>query len=207
MIPLIHDLEGKSVAIFGGGELGTHKADLFADQTELYVVGNSFTERLTELGVSLVRSSFSSKKEVSTILDEIGEVVLVLTATGDLELDELISKASHEHGALVNKVDGPVEDVITPSIIDHYPLLVAISTRGSSPAMSKHLRKQIEPLLSKSAPMVKLQSELREKLKGKENKKQLLWQVIEDQNVWQALENDYGKAKKLALKVVEKHEK
>ena len=203
MIPLVHDLSEKTVVIFGGGELGTHKARLFEGKADVYIIGDNFTSELEDLNVNLIEKSLDSENGIMNLLNSIGEVFLAITATGKPGLDELISTACHRYGAIVNKVDGPIEDVITPSIIDMDPLLVAISTKGNSPTTSKFIRKKLNPFLSRAREMVKLQSELREQLKGNPSKDDLLWRVIDNTRIWKKLSNDYQEAKELALRVIE----
>ncbi len=203
MIPLVHDLQEKKVVIFGGGRLGQHKAELFAGQAKVIVVSARFTSDIKKLDVKLVQKQIDKDEEVILeILDSLGQIFLVLTATGDREIDELITKAAHGKGMLVNRVDGPIEDVITPSIIDEAPLLISIATGGASPAISKYLRQKFEPIVKKALPMVKLQEELRERLKGKSNKDHLLWKVINEEKIWNLLKEDYQVAKRQALEVI-----
>lgn len=203
MIPLVHDLREKKVVIFGGGPLGEHKARLFAGQAEVIVVSTRFREGIKNLDVKLVQKQMDKDEGVILeILDSLGQIFLVLTATGDQDLDTLITKVAHQKGILVNRVDGPIEDVITPSIIDEPPILISIATGGASPAMSKYLRRKFEPIIKEALPMVKLQEELRELLKGEPNKDLLLWKVINEEKIWNLLKEDYQMAKRQALEVI-----
>ena len=43
MIPLMIDLAGKKVVIFGGGEVGARKARFFAPEAEVTVISRSFS--------------------------------------------------------------------------------------------------------------------------------------------------------------------
>ena len=83
-------------------------------------------------------------------------------------------------------------DVIVPSSIEADPIMVAISTGGSSPAMAKYLRSRLEPIVEEAAPMVRLQRDLRAELKRtvaeSADRRDRLWAVIESKEVWEALD-------------------
>ncbi|MBS3792539.1 MAG: bifunctional precorrin-2 dehydrogenase/sirohydrochlorin ferrochelatase [Candidatus Bipolaricaulota bacterium] len=206
MIPLVHDLANKSIVVFGGGEVGTRKARVFSTEAKVTVVAKEFTEDLKQMDLTLRETVLSKEEDVHEIIETLGNPFLAVTATGIPELDEMIAEVSREKGLLVNKTSGEIGDVITPSIIDRDPVIIAITTQGSSPAMSKYLRKKLGPLLDKSSLMVELQSELRDELKGHPDREELLWEVIEDEKVWEAFEEDYDKGKKLAYEVIEADE-
>lgn len=73
----------------------------------------------------------------------------VFIATGDEALDDQIAAAAHEGGALVNMIDRPEAcDMITPSIVDRDPLVVAIGTEGTAPVLGRSVKTMLEAALS-----------------------------------------------------------
>jgi len=94
-------------------------------------------------------------------------------------------------GDIVTSDESVTGDVIVPSTIESGSVTAAISTGGSSPAMAKYLRRQLEPRLEEAAPMVRIQRDLRGELKrtveGSEKRRERLWAVIESETVWEAL--------------------
>jgi precorrin-2 dehydrogenase/sirohydrochlorin ferrochelatase len=67
---------------------------------------------------------------------------LVIAATSSSEVNR---KVSQDAGNLVNIIDLPAEgNFIVPSLVRRGPLIIAISTEGASPAVSKAIRKEIE---------------------------------------------------------------
>lgn len=48
-LPLMLDLAGKEVVIFGGGEVGERKASLFCDCARVVVISRDFTPLLGQL--------------------------------------------------------------------------------------------------------------------------------------------------------------
>ena len=108
-------------------------------------------------------------------------------------------------GVLTNEVDA-VGEVVIPSVINYGDLTIGISTNGSSPALSKYTRKKIEQFITTSyASMARLQKEMREHYKqtvsDQEQRKKLLWMLLENEEIWLALSEDYNQALKIAHQV------
>ena len=64
---------------------------------------------------------------------------------------------------LFNNAEGRAGDVIIPSVTGGDNYILAISTKGSSPALSRFIREQIEMHYPALDEMVALQQELRER--------------------------------------------
>ncbi|MDP3563494.1 MAG: bifunctional precorrin-2 dehydrogenase/sirohydrochlorin ferrochelatase, partial [Methanoregula sp.] len=71
---------------------------------------------------------------------------------------------------------------------------LAISTHGSSPAISRFIREHLEAEFPALDQMIALQQRLRMELKRSEpdqaKRDRLIWQVLEDPSVWTALSAD-----------------
>ena len=95
---------------------------------------------------------------------------------------------------LFNNADGEPGDVIIPSVSRGANYTLAISTGGSSPAVSRFIREHFESEFPALDAMIALQSELREKLKKTEpsqpKRNAILHEVLHDDAVWLALEKD-----------------
>ena len=63
MIPLMIDLAGKKVVIFGGGEVGARKARFFAPEAEVTVISRSFSPLLSSLTIQRVTRELSDLRE------------------------------------------------------------------------------------------------------------------------------------------------
>ncbi|HLA48056.1 MAG TPA: bifunctional precorrin-2 dehydrogenase/sirohydrochlorin ferrochelatase, partial [Nitrospinota bacterium] len=73
------------------------------------------------------------------------DMFLVIGATDNSEVNLKIYKAASKKNILVNIVDSPeICNFIVPSIVERGDLIIAISTGGKSPALSKKLRKELE---------------------------------------------------------------
>ena len=147
--------------------------------------------------------------------DKIAEIIsnafLVVPATNDASLNDRIVKIAQKSDILINKVDS-VGDVVVPSVITRGDLTIGISTLGSSPALSKYTRKKIEQVITPQyADMIRLQNEMRTYLKQnvseQEKRKEILWEILEDGNVWNALSESYEKAYNLANNIMSEYNK
>ncbi|HAZ76036.1 MAG TPA: siroheme synthase, partial [Enterobacteriaceae bacterium] len=73
---------------------------------------------------------------------------LVIAATDDDAVNQQVSDAAEARRIFCNVVDAPKEaSFIMPSIIDRSPLMVAISSGGTSPVLARLLREKLESLL------------------------------------------------------------
>jgi precorrin-2 dehydrogenase/sirohydrochlorin ferrochelatase len=208
-LPLMLDLSGRKVVIFGGGSVGERKAELFCGCADTVVVSLDFSEKLQELGASgqvrLLRLDLVTADD-SELREIISGAFLVIPATSSSELNRKITDIAEESDILINQVDA-LGSVVIPSVIKRGDLVIGISTLGHSPAVSKYTRKQIEGVITPAySDMIRLQDELRSylKLHVKEQKKrkELLWKVLESKNVWKGFSESYEKAAEEAYAII-----
>ena len=208
LIPLFVDLRSKRVVIFGGGSVGERKARLFSGYSNVIVVSRSFSDGLKQMGdeglVELVT------KDIQAGSDDIDyylkDAFIVIPATSSFELNIDLERRANTFRALINRVDG-VGDVLVPSIIRRDPITIAISTLGESPAFSRYLKKKIDSDLTESQiSMAKLLGELRSQLKttipNQALRREILWKILSDEEIWRLLDESYEKAYKKALQSV-----
>jgi precorrin-2 dehydrogenase/sirohydrochlorin ferrochelatase len=197
MIPLFHDFSGKRVVIFGGGSVAARKAALFATEGEVIVHSLSFDDRFAEIDCRCNRTAVDGDLAAAAA----AEAFLVIPATDDSDLNAEIADRARAAGTLVNRVDEAGETV-TPSVVSGEHVTVGISTGGRSPAVSKHLRRQIEREIEAVDPMVELQADLREAADdlSEAARREFLWDVLEDERIRDALDAGADeRARELAL--------
>jgi precorrin-2 dehydrogenase/sirohydrochlorin ferrochelatase len=208
-LPLMLDLSGRKVIIFGGGSVGERKAELFCGVADTLVVSLEFSRRLRELEVSgqirLIQLDLSSAAD-SELREIISEAFIVIPATSIFELNQKITSLARESDILINQVDA-LGNVVIPSVIKRGDLVIGISTLGHSPAVSKYTRKQIEGVITPAySDMIRLQDELRTYLKEhvpeQRKRQKLLWKILENENVWNGLSESYEKAAKMAYAII-----
>ena len=196
-LPLFIDLHDQKVVIIGGGSVGERKAALFGRYAKTVVVSFEFTERLMELeDIELI--TMDEKLDDDEFADLIEDAFLVIPATDDPAYNEHLSDIAKERGVLVNRVDD-LGDVIIPSVIARGDIVIGISTLAHSPALSRYIRGRIEEVITPEyADMARLQSEVREYLKGRipdqGTRQQVLWAILEDGTVWEYLRTSYEQA-------------
>ncbi len=202
MKPLLLDVKGKRVTIFGGGEVGFRKAQFFLPEASVVVVSKDFVPGFQSLSVQTVEG------DIDQVMEKwIDWADFVVAATDDPELNEKISKESEAKGRFFNRADKPGTFLI-PSVVSRDNFIIAISTLGRSPGMSKFMRLKLEEELGEEySSMIDLQEELRlaakEAIGDQRRREQFLWKVLMDERIWSMIAIDYASAKQLALAEME----
>jgi precorrin-2 dehydrogenase/sirohydrochlorin ferrochelatase len=193
MIPLFVDCSGRRIVIFGGGAVAARKAVYFAGQAQVLVVSRSFSEKMA--GLPVEHKTRDVKDEADCVVEElIAGAFLVIGALSDPVQNNRIGKICRRAGILFNNADGDKGDVQLPAVsrAEHYTL--AISTDGSSPAVSRYIREYLELELPALDAMIVLQERLRKKLRSVEpdqtRRMQVLREVLDDPSIWKQLESD-----------------
>jgi precorrin-2 dehydrogenase / sirohydrochlorin ferrochelatase len=208
-LPLMLDLSGRKIVVFGGGSVGERKAELFCGCADTVVVSLDFSERLQELEASGQVRLFMLDLTVaadSDLREIISGAFLVIPATSSSELNRKITDIAGESDILINQVDA-LGNVVIPSVIKRGDLVIGISTLGHSPAVSKYTRRQIEGVITPAySDMIRLQDELRSYLKvhikEQRERKALLWKVLESESVWNGFSESYEKAAENAYAII-----
>jgi len=189
MLPLMIDFSQKRVIIFGGGDVGARKAAYFSGQSDVCVISRSFSGAFENLRVE------KTVADISGIGDEelrttVKNAFLVVAATSDPQLNDRIGRICKQEGVLFNNAVGTGGDVTLPSKIEGRHYLIAISTGGESPGISRYLREHIGTTLPGLDGMIELQGRLREALKKTEpdqvRRSCIIRTVLQDQDVWHA---------------------
>jgi precorrin-2 dehydrogenase/sirohydrochlorin ferrochelatase len=195
LLPLLLDLFGRSVVIFGGGRVGERKARLFSGYARVVVVSKSFSAGLQQMAekgqAELVCADLSLG-----FRQYLRDAFIAIPATNDRALNVSLEEAAAEMGILVNRVDEAGE-VVVPSILRREPLTIAISTE--SPALSKYLRLKLEEELTGNyQEMARLLAQMRKELKGtvpgQGRRSKIIWSILQDPEVWRLLDLSYEKA-------------
>ncbi|WP_330632248.1 precorrin-2 dehydrogenase/sirohydrochlorin ferrochelatase family protein [Halocatena halophila] len=192
MILLAHDFTDERVLIVGGGAVGQRRARTFATEATVIVLSPTF-----------VSGSFGGAERIrcrptpSTIESWIERVApaLVVAATDDPSVNDAIDAAVAETSVLCNRADRStgtdrtVGDVTIPSMIRDEPVVVGISSGANSPALSRTLRKKIEPTIEGAGALATILGSQRERLADESpaDRRQALRAVVSSDRVWKTL--------------------
>lgn len=198
MIPLFVDCSGKRIVIFGGGEVASRKAAYFSGEADVLVVSRSFSHKMSILPVErkMLETGRVSDEVLNGIIDR---AFLVIGALSDPVQNNRIKNLCMAREILFNNVDGEAGDVIIPSVTGGENYLLAISTKGNSPAVSRFIREHLENQFPALNDMIALQRDLRAQLKHTEpsqsRRNAILWEVLNDRELWKTLKNDPARAR------------
>ncbi|MES3161913.1 MAG: bifunctional precorrin-2 dehydrogenase/sirohydrochlorin ferrochelatase [Halorubrum sp.] len=214
MTPLYHDFANETVLVFGGGSVGTRKALGFADDARIVVVSPTFDDRLRASGantaqIDLVRAAPDPSATVEWI-DRLSPA-LVVAATDDRAVNASAEAAALDAGVLVNRTDvaggRAAGSVVVPATIEDGAVSVAISTGGTSPALSKALRERIEAEIAGAGAMAELSGDLRSELSERgvppEARRDAIRRVVRSEGVWKGLQKGRSNGEKEAYTVIE----
>ncbi|WP_334631729.1 NAD(P)-dependent oxidoreductase [Escherichia coli] len=144
-LPIFCQLRDRDCLIVGGGDVAERKARLLLDAgARLTVNALAFIPQFTAWAdagmLTLVEGPFDE-----SLLDTCW---LAIAATDDDALNQRVSEAAEARRIFCNVVDAPkAASFIMPSIIDRSPLMVAVSSGGTSPVLARLLREKLESLL------------------------------------------------------------
>ncbi|MGA9279008.1 precorrin-2 dehydrogenase/sirohydrochlorin ferrochelatase family protein [Ilumatobacter sp.] len=140
--PVFLDLDGVMVLVVGGGRIGARKAGGLA------AAGARVRLVASEVSAHVDRSTTNEVRERPFESADLDDVRLVVTATGDHDIDQEISAAARSRGIWTNAADQPVDcEFILPAITRAGRVTGAISTDGASPALAGYLRDRLAEIL------------------------------------------------------------
>lgn len=140
--PVYLDLRERLCVVVGGGQVAERKAlSLLEAGADVVLISPSVTPQLQELSLS---GKIVHRTKTFEDKDIFG-AQLVIAATDSPEVNAGIGKLCRKMHILANVAAPPEEgSFIVPSVVDRGGLLIAVSTAGSSPALSKKIRQELE---------------------------------------------------------------
>ena len=163
-LPVFLDLTNKKCVIIGGGEVAHRKAKLLLKTEALvHIVAAEFSEKVKDLtsdACTLVTEEFNQS--------HLNDAVLVIAATDSASVNREVATTANALNIPVNVVDEPALcSCIMPALIDKSPVVIAISTGGNSPVLTRRLKELIEIILpSNIGALSKLMGSWRAKVKN-----------------------------------------
>ena len=141
-LPIFLNIKQQACLVIGGAEIAARKVTLLLKaQARVTVIAPELARELSEMSEKAEIKHLSRNFEN----DDIQQVVLVIAATDQREVNEQVSELAKQQGIPVNVVDNPdLCSFIMPSIVDRSPVQIAISTGGASPVLARMIRTKLE---------------------------------------------------------------
>jgi uroporphyrin-III C-methyltransferase/precorrin-2 dehydrogenase/sirohydrochlorin ferrochelatase len=179
-LPLFFNLKAKQCLVVGGGQVAARKIELLGRvganitviapdiKPELYALEKTFS-------LTIKKSSFHEH--------DLSNYVLVICATDDIKTNQQIAKLAKAQRIPINVVDDPeLSTFIFPAIIDRSPVMIATSSSGSSPVLTRLLRAKLETLIPPGyGKLAQLAEKYREKVKitfPKNSQRKRFWENV-----------------------------
>jgi uroporphyrin-III C-methyltransferase/precorrin-2 dehydrogenase/sirohydrochlorin ferrochelatase len=143
--PLFFDLRGQKVLVVGAGAVALRKVQLLERAEAAITVvapqaAPELAQRAADGALELRLREFAS--------EDLEGARLVIVATSRRAVNRWVASLAEARGIPVNVVDDrKASRVIVPAIIDRDPVIVAVSTAGTSPVLARRLRERLEALL------------------------------------------------------------
>ena len=144
-LPVFLQIRDQSCLVVGGGAVAARKVEL------LLQAGGRVTVVAPELGEalqSLYQAGRIGYRSAAFSPADLEGCLLVIAATDDPAVNRRVSELCQARAIPVNVVERPeLCSFIMPAIIDREPVLIAVSTGGSSPVLARLLRGRLESLI------------------------------------------------------------
>jgi precorrin-2 dehydrogenase/sirohydrochlorin ferrochelatase len=201
--PAYLDLRERPCVVIGGGAIAERKTlSLIEAGAGVTVVSPSLTPKLLDLSASGKISHLKKNFEEQDIIG----AFLAIAATDSPDVNSAAARACKKNHVLVNVAVPPEESsFIVPSVIERGELLIAVSTSGASPALSKKIRQELEKRYGPEYELLlrhltSIRKKVREKI-ADENERRKIYQSIVDSEVIDLLRQ--GKTHEAELRMAE----
>lgn len=148
-LPIFLRVQNRLAVVIGGGPVAARKAELLLKcGAQVRLVAPELAAGTQELlrqhpaptQMTYLCAPFNAR--------HLEGAVLVIAATDSAALNAQVSALARALGVPVNVADdADHSDFILPAIVDRSPVIVAVSTAGTTPVLARRVREQIEALL------------------------------------------------------------
>jgi siroheme synthase-like protein len=165
LYPIFVELKGRPVIVIGGGHVGAEKVrGLLAGEADITLVSPDLIDELRE-HADAGRIRHIARVYQESDLD--GGYEFVMVATDDGAINAEVAAAGKRRGLWVNAADdAPNCDFILPAVVRKGKITLAASTSGSSPALARRLREELDAYLTDDMPaLADLLGEVRQEIR------------------------------------------
>ncbi|MDC0491873.1 siroheme synthase CysG [Candidatus Pseudothioglobus singularis] len=165
-LPIFINIRKKPCLVIGGGDIALRKINLLLKaQAEVDCLSLLFSKGIKKLfkdgQITLINKSFEET--------DIKDYSIIIAATDDSSVNSSISSIAQDKKIPVNVVDSPdLSSFIMPSIVDRSPLIIAVSSSGKAPVLSRIIRAKLETVIpSAYGIFADIAGEYRQKVKDR----------------------------------------
>ncbi|MBC8237442.1 MAG: uroporphyrinogen-III C-methyltransferase [Helicobacteraceae bacterium] len=136
-------LKNQKILLIGGGNVALQKADvLLQNKIDFKVVGSVLDYRIKTISPNVEQKDFE--------LSDIQDYKIIIDATGNMEVTNVLLEYKKTHDILLNVVDVPQYcDFYFMALTKNRPLQIAVSSNGASPTAAKYFRDECEAMIPK----------------------------------------------------------
>ena len=178
-LPIFANVKNKLCLVVGGGTVGARKAGVLLEAgAKVRVVAPQIDDELqAQANVDAVLARFEPQ--------HLDGVSLIIAATNDREVNKQVSELAQARNIPVNVVDDPeLCSFIMPAIMDRSPLMVAFSSGGASPVLTRMMRGKLETVIPQNySNLASFAERFREEVKQRVNnpaKRRIFWENVFD---------------------------
>jgi len=170
-LPVFLNVRAQHCLVVGGGEVAYRKAVLLDRAgARLRVVAPAIEPQLEALVIA--GAGEMCLREFQD--NDLEGVFLAVAATDDEQVNVAVSVGAKARGLPVNVVDKPsLCSFIVPAIVDRSPVVIAISSGGASPILTRKLKEKLEQERQEREKLVQQKREQEKKLAEEKRKKEL----------------------------------
>lgn len=164
--PVFLDLDGRPCVVIGGGAVAERKVGALVGLGALVtVVSPALSAGLDALAQAGRVRHVGRPYEPG----DLAGFQLAFVATDEGAVNAAVRREGRERGVWVNAADDPARcDFILPAVLRRGELVVAVATGGSSPALSRAIREELEAYFTPEyAGLARIAAEVRGELRGR----------------------------------------
>jgi siroheme synthase-like protein len=170
LYPIFLEAKGRRVLVIGGGHVGAEKVRaLMNAEADITLVSPMLNDELHGY-LDAGKFEFISRTFVESDLDRGWDWVMIATDDGKVNAD--VAAMCRARKILVNAADDPVNcDFILPAVVRKGKITLAASTSGTSPALARRLREELDAYLTEDMPaLADLLAEVRQEARASGHK-------------------------------------
>jgi uroporphyrin-III C-methyltransferase/precorrin-2 dehydrogenase/sirohydrochlorin ferrochelatase len=176
-LPIFAKISGKLCLVVGGGDVAKRKAGVLLEAgAKVRVVAPEIDPELArQKNIESIVSRFEAK--------HLDGATLVIAATSDRGVNKQVSELAQARNIPVNVVDDPeLCSFIMPAILDRSPLMVAFSSGGASPVLTRMMRGKLETVIPQNySRLAAFAERFRESVKQRVSnpgKRRIFWENV-----------------------------